>query len=186
MLQIIIPRLIRPPEISRSENALRSIEFPLGRSLFGTDSARNDFGARIILRAYVRTGQATQHRDLSDVSERVSRRSLEKFFGCTTERRIRGDIIVKRFQTGEEPLHPIVPSNRFRIAPLLFSADLRKSPIQQIANVSQNLTGSASSLGSVEFREAGRSAAHRFAATVGDRRQHMAQELPASFRRIFS
>src|SRR6202046_1722518 len=63
-----------------------SVEFLGRRGLSRAYPARNNIGAGIILRAHGRSGQATQHRDLTEMRERVREGSLEDPLRCKAER----------------------------------------------------------------------------------------------------
>jgi hypothetical protein len=63
-------------------------------------AARGDVGFVVILRANWSSGQAAQDRNLTDVRQRVGKRTLEQLLGRTVERLLRREV-------GIEPREPV-------------------------------------------------------------------------------
>src|SRR5436305_2045460 len=150
--------------------------------LLSADASCGDIGAGVVLRANGSAGEATQHRELARVRERVGNGALkEPFEGCP-EWRIAGEIVVERLERAEEAGAIRVPRLAGRVAPALLSLGHRERPLEQIAHVRENLRGSATARAHTERPERRRRVAERLARAIGKGRHSMAKELARGIR----
>src|ERR1700723_1309891 len=89
----------------------------------------------------------------------------------------RGEIIIELFQAGEEASDFGVPGEWLRIAPGGLSLRHRKSPIEKIARVRENLRGRAAAGRLGEGSKRFGCAAQSLAAAIGDRGYGVAEKL---------
>src|SRR5262249_4844346 len=116
-----------------------SVELPSGWRLRRPPPAGDDVGAGVVLGLDFRAGQAAQHRELADVRQRVGDRALEDALGWDGERRLRRQVVVEALHGREKAFDLAVPFERRRIVPRLGALRLRQRPVEQIADVREDL-----------------------------------------------
>jgi hypothetical protein len=113
------------------------------RSLIGTHPSSDDMCFVVILSAHRHACQAPQHRDLSDMRERIGYRSLEELFGRFVHRLLRSQICFECLKSRKETPDFGIPWKRIRITPLLLALRDRKSPLHQVTDMCENLARTA-------------------------------------------
>ena len=103
--------------------------------------------------------------------------TLEQLLRRNVQRLIRGQVGIEGFERLVETLDSCVPCERRRIVPRRFSLRHRERPVQQIADMRQQLAGRSGFFRSLKFGEVGWRAAHGFCAAIGQRRNGVAQHL---------
>jgi len=128
----------------------------------------NNIGFKKVLSLQRRFGEPPQHGDLPDVRQHIGDGSLEELIERSLERSATGKKIVKLAEDGEEPLDILIPRLRSRFMPymLLFGHD--QSPVEHIANVSQNLARRAPCSPYPKIGKVVRRAEERFSAAIGN------------------
>jgi hypothetical protein len=109
--------------------------------------------------------------------ERVGDGTLEEQLGWTFQRSIGGEVSVEPIEGREQSLDLLVPRQWRGIVPLLFASGDREGPIEQIADVGQDLGRSAGLFGGVIVGKFGLGTAHSFAAAIGQRGNGMAEKV---------
>ena len=127
------------------------LELTLRLGLFRAHSAYGDFRPEVILTPHRAAGQAAQHGNLADVREGISDRALKQPFHGTGEWRFGSKTLVKSFQRGKEASRSLLPGERRGIVPSLFALGKGKRPVEQVADVGQDLGGRASGLAGAKF-----------------------------------
>ena len=148
---------------------LRSIEFSYRSLLFRAHAPGGDMGEKIVFAAHRAAGQAAEHSNLADVRERVGDGPLKQFLGRKSKGFLRRQAPVESPERGKEARDFPLPGLRRRIAPNVFPLGKADRPIEQVADVRQDLTRRARPGRHLELREFFRSAPHGFASTVGER-----------------
>jgi hypothetical protein len=80
--------------------------------LVGAHATCNNLRLMVILSAHRRACQAPLHRDLADVRERISYRSLEKFFRGIMQRVAGGQVGIECFKSCKETPDLRIPWER--------------------------------------------------------------------------
>src|SRR3984893_8569622 len=111
-----------------------SVKFLARGRLIRADASDCDFGHEIAFAFHRDTGHPTQHRDLSDVGERVGDRALKQFFGGDFERLFRRQVAVELLHGGEEALAFFFPRKRQGILPLAVAFGHGEGPVHQVAD----------------------------------------------------
>lgn len=153
------------------------VEFPNGSGLGGAHASGDDLSHEVVLAPDRTSGDAAQHRDLTDVSEGVGDRALEQLFRDDMQGIGGRKAVVEGLECGKEPLLLAGPGERLGIAPRLFAVDDGKRPIEQIADVGQDLARSAGAVGGAKIGNVVREVAYGFAAAVGEGRDGVADQL---------
>ena len=135
--------------------------------MVGTYAAGDDVGCEIIFAEDGRAGQAAKHGHLTYVIQGVGDGALEEAFGGALERLGRSEIIVKFLDGGEETLDFGVPWQRRRVVPGLLALRDRERPVKEIADVREDLRGSARFVADMVSGEAIGRAAQGFSAAIG-------------------
>jgi hypothetical protein len=157
----------------------RLVEFAAGWGLLRAYAASDDFRLRVIFAANGSASEAAEDCELAHVRERICNRALKEFFRRAGERGIGGEIIVERFYGSEKALGAFVPGKRRGIVPVLLAVGLAERPIEQIAQMREDLATGARGISGAVFRETWRSALQHFAAAIGERGDGVAQEVTA-------
>ena len=144
------------------------------------DAAGGDVGLEVVFTFDGGVGKAAEHGDLADVIEGVSDRALEETLGGTVERFARGQVVIKLFDGGIETIHLGVPWQRGGVVPGLLALSDGEGPVEEIAQVREDLRGRARLVSNVEAGEVVRGATQGFATAVGDGGDGVAKELPSS------
>ena len=147
----------------------------------GAEAAGDDVGDEIIFGADGGTGQAAKNGNLSNVSERVGDGSLEEGVDRAVEGRVGGEDFVEAFERGEETGGIGFPGADGSFAPFLIAFGDGGGPVEEIADVSEDLAGSARAGASVEGGEVGGEAADGFGAAVGEGGESVAEEFAVGF-----
>src|SRR5215467_6575028 len=124
----------------RQETSSQYLEFALGRGLVCTDFPSCDVGHEIILAFHRYPGHPPQHRELSDVRQRVGDRTLKQLLQWGLQRLARAQVIVEGLQSGKEARLFLLPREWSGIIPLPPSIRHGKPPVHQVADVSQDLS----------------------------------------------
>src|SRR5438270_965597 len=85
--------------------------------------------------------------------QRVGDRALKELLGRHSEQRVAREIIIERFERAEESGAVRLPFLAGRVDPALVPFCHRERPIEQIAQVRENLRGGATPLAHRERRE---------------------------------
>jgi hypothetical protein len=158
-------------------NRSESLEFAAGSGLVKADAAGGDVGLEVVFAFDGRAGETAEHGELADVIEGVGDGALEETFRWAVERFGRGEEIVKLFYRPKKALDFAAPWQRCGSVPGLLALRDRKSPVEQVAHVREDLRGRARLVSDVEARKMVRSAAQGFAAAVGDGGEGVAEKL---------
>lgn len=153
-----------------------SVEFEARRGLVGTDATGFDSCFRVVFAADGRASQTAQHGELSDVGQRICYGSLKKVLRGAAEGLLRRKTSIKHLQGGEEAFGTLVPGERRGVTPLDRAVCFRQGPIEEVADMSQNLPRCARRIGYAKFRKASRSAAKRLPSAIGQRSDSVAKE----------
>lgn len=145
-----------------------------GRGLLGADLASLDVCHIEVLSANGRAGQAAHHRQLTCMGETIGNGALKNGFGCGVERLGGGKIHVEILERFEKSLLFRVPGERCRVMPPLVSLHTTQGPIEQVAHVSEDLDGPASS--TVEVRKLLGRALKRASGAVSEAGNRMAEQ----------
>jgi hypothetical protein len=119
---------------------------------------------------------------LSHVRECVGDGALEELLGRRLQRLAGGQIRIEYLQGSEEALRVFLPIERWGIVPLAFSLGQRESPVEEIANMGEDLPWSARLLPDTESCKPFRCAAQRLAAAVRKGGHSVPQQLAARTR----
>src|SRR5205823_2675396 len=95
-------------------------------------------------------------------------RALEQFFRRIAEGLAGGEALVEFFQDSEEACDLLVPGFRFRGLPIMTSFADGERPLDEVADVGENLERRARTFSASEIREIGGSAAQCLSAAVGE------------------
>ena len=152
------------------------LELTLRLGLFRAHAACGDFRPEIILTPHGAARQAAQHGDLANVGKGIGDGTLKQPFHGTGERRLGSKPLVESFQRGKKASRSLLPRERRGIVPSFFALREGKRPIEQVAEVSQDLGGCASGLAGAKPGEFRGRATQRFAPSIGERGQRMAQQ----------
>src|SRR5215467_7553222 len=123
-----------------SSGSLLSVEFPLRSGLIWAHPTDCDLGREVILAFDRDACQTPHHRNLSDVRECVSNRSLEKLLSRSPQGQVRPKIVVECRQRIMEAAYIVAPGARLGIMPLGFPLRNRQHPIEKIAKVREDGT----------------------------------------------
>ena len=145
------------------------------RSLAGSDTSGGDLGAEVVFPLDRRTRQSAEHRDLSDMRQRVCDRALEELLRWKLQRQAGSEIAVESLQAGKKPLRLLIPGKRLGIVPCMFSLCQAERPIEQVAYVSQDLPRSARLIRHAKLGKSIGRAVESLRAPIGERGQSMAQ-----------
>src|SRR5215472_5548122 len=154
---------------------LSLVEFAAGNGLFGADTASDDVGFEIVFAQNGGAGQAAQHCNLSDVTERVGDGALEEAFEGPVEGLGRRQVVVEFLYRSEKPLDFGVPAQGCGVVPSLLAVRDRERPVKQVAHVHKDLHGRARLVADMERAEMVRRAAQGFAAAISNSSQGVAQ-----------
>src|SRR4051794_41162381 len=124
----------------------RLSELPNRRHLLHTDTPGHDIGREVVLAAHRNAGKAAHDGKLPDVRQRIGHGSLKEAFRFGTERRVPGEKSVEPRERVEESCDICGPRLRSRFAPGVLAARERDRPVEQIADVRENLAGAAAAL----------------------------------------
>src|SRR5207302_7182178 len=127
-----------------------SLKLPARRGLLGPDTARDDLGDEVVFAADGRARQAAARGDLSNMRQRVGDGALEEFFCRRLQRSAGGQVRVEGGERGEEALHSRVPRQRRRVVPHPVSPGHGQCPLEQVAEMRQDLPRSPGGLGKTE------------------------------------
>ncbi len=155
---------------------LYSLELALRGRLIEAYDAHLDICNVIVFPLHWRACHASQDRDLTDMRERIGDRALKQFFWRRLQGFIRRQEVVKLFQGGEKSFHSLLPWQRRRVLPFLLAHGDRQGPVEQIADVRENLSRRSQSFTAMKVSEAGGRVANRFSATISERGQRVAQQ----------
>lgn len=158
------------PCLAKASPKGRLVKFAARSGLIRADAARGDFCLVVVLSFDRSAREAAQHGELSDVVEGIGNRSLEEFFGRLAERLGRGEVVVELLESPMKAGDFGIPSERLGIMPNLLAARDGKTPVEEVADVRQDLRGCASGIASAKSSEGRRGTAQSFTATVSDRR----------------
>jgi len=114
---------------------------------------------------------------LPDVREGVGDWSLKQTLGGRVKRLRRGKIVVELFQRSEVAGDFRVPCEWFGIVPCRLAFSHGKSPIEKIADVSEDFRWGSRAVAESKQRERFWGAAQRFSTAIGDRGHGVAKEL---------
>lgn len=165
----------------RNFKSKTKLKFAARESLLGAEAAGDDVGDKVIFGANGIAGEAAEKRDLADVSERVGDGGLEKGVDGAAEGGVGGEDFVEAFESGEETGKVGFPIGDRGFAPFLIARGDGSGPVKEIADVSEDLAGSASTGAGVEIGEAGGRAADGFGAAVGEGGESVAKEFAVGF-----
>ena len=144
------------------------------------DAAGGDVGLEVVFTFDGGVGKAAEHGDLADVIEGVSNRALEETLGGAAERFAGGQVVIKLSDGSVKTIHLGVPWQRGGVVPGLLALSDGEGPVEEIAQVREDLRGRARFVSDVEAGEMFRGAAQSFATAVGDGGDGVAKELPSS------
>ena len=85
-------------------------EFSPRRSLIRANPPALNLRPMIIFPSHRTARHPSQHRDLSDMRQRIRNRTLKQLLWSFMKDRIRCEIVIERFQTREKPLTLPIPS----------------------------------------------------------------------------
>src|SRR5579863_1284164 len=140
----------------RSELALR-------RGLVGAHAPGLDRSLVVALTFHRRLGQTAKNVDLPNVGQGVGHRTLKYFSQRSLHGLARSEEVVELFQRGEKSLRFLFPRERLRVVPGAPALGDGQSPIQQIADVGENLARRAHARARLKVGETLGSVAHGFA-----------------------
>lgn len=124
----------------------RSIELEVWQCLVSPQSACRNPRPVIILTSDGAASQAAQHGDLPDVRERISDRALKQSFLSSGEWYAGIESLVKGSQSGKKASRSLLPREGRRVVPSFVPVGEGKRPVEQVTDVRQDLSGSASCL----------------------------------------
>src|SRR5207249_9012172 len=110
--------------------------------------------------------------------EGVGDRTLKELLGGAAERCIGREVRVERLQSGEKARDVGLPVLRRAVVPGFLALRYRRRPVEQVADVRENLARRARTLLRAEVREPCGRAAHRLPSTIGKRGERVAQQFP--------
>src|SRR5437879_6822425 len=109
-----------PPAVrAASSPPLPSIKFPFWRSLLSSHATGNDLRRKITFTFHRSPRHPPQHRDLSNMRQRIRDRPLKQFFRCGLDWVIGSQKIIESLQTRKEPLDVLIPVLHPRVPPSL-------------------------------------------------------------------
>ena len=108
--------------------------------------------------------------------QRVGNRALKQSLRLACERRVRREVVVEPLQRVVEAGNLCVPLERRRVVPRLLALRDRQRPVEQIADVREDLRRRLWRVADGEGCEARRRVAHGFTAAIGDRGQRVTKE----------
>lgn len=106
-------------------------------------AAGGDFGHGVVFSLDGEAGEAAEHRQLADVSQRIGDGALEEFFYGGVERLFGGKVVIEGFKGGEEAVHFPVPFEGLGVVPGFCAAGNGKRPVVEVAHVGEDLSGGA-------------------------------------------
>lgn len=126
------------------------------RRLIGTETPDRDVRDVIILAAGCASRHSTQHRDLPHVRQRIRDGTLKQPIGGTSEPFIRCKPSIECVECGEKSRDFLIPWQWPGVMPHTSTVRDRETPIEQIADVRENLQGRAFGRSCRKLRELGR------------------------------
>src|SRR5262249_6384147 len=152
-------------------------ELYLGLCLLSTHPASHDISLEVVLAFDRATEHTAQQVDLAHVRERVGDRALEELLGGTRQRLTRCQTLVELRQAGMEACDLLVPESWFGRIPRLGAVADRTPPIEQIADMREDLERRAGFVADPIVRESRRRVANGFAAAIGERGQCVTEKV---------
>ena len=116
-----------------------SFEFASRRRLLFADSSGDDVCNDVALAANRCAGDASQDGELTDMRQSVGNGSLKELFGRDSHRRFFRKQRVQPLESLEESIDIVGPRARRDRCPVLVTADLATGPVEQIADVGEDL-----------------------------------------------
>jgi hypothetical protein len=150
------------------ESGQDSIKFKIGSKLVFADAAGGDVCLEIIFAADGETGNAAKNGELAGVIEDVGERALEKFFGRGMKRIRAGEKVIEALERVEEALDFVGPGEGRRVVPGGLPFGHGECPLEQVADVGENLGGGAAIVSCLEIDIALRGITNDFAGAIGD------------------
>jgi len=111
------------------------------------------------------------------VIEGIGERALEEFFGRGVELLWAGEKVVEAFEGVEEALDFVRPGERSGIVPAGLAFGHGEGPVEEVADVGEDLDGSAAIVAGVEIGVGLRGVANNFAGAIGDSGQGVAKKI---------
>ncbi|PYS26927.1 MAG: hypothetical protein DMG11_18145 [Acidobacteria bacterium] len=142
-----------------------------------SDTARNDLRHEIVFAANRTSGNAAEHRDLTDVSQGICDWPLKDLFGWKSKRSVGRQTAVQSFECGKEPLDFLIPWERAGLVKCFFPIGKAYGPIQEVADMSKNLQRCPSRRPGPKVPELRVHIANRLPATIGEGCKCMAQHV---------
>ena len=109
-----------------------------------SNTAYDDVGAEVVLPTDRGTDHAPQHGNLPNVRQGVGDWPLEELLGRSGERLARGHVGVEGFEAREKAPNALIPRDRHGVVPFLGAPGNCERPLEQVAEMRQDLAGSAS------------------------------------------
>src|SRR3977135_364957 len=155
----------------------RSVELDSLCRLLEADSPSDDLRLEVVLTLDGRAGHSSQKSDLPDVRERIGDWTLKQFFGSKFQRCIRSEAVVELPKRVKESRNLLLPGQRRRVAPNLLPFGETNSPLEQIADVCEDLAGCSSSFPGTKLIETFRRIRNGFGAAIRKRSDRVPQQL---------
>jgi hypothetical protein len=165
-------------------NVFALIKLTSRSRLLCAHTARNNFRLGVVLGLDRNSGQPSQHRNLSDMRQRIGYRALKQNLRMPSQRPLRRQTIVTLSQARVEPIYFLLPRQRWRIVPCLLSVRDRDRPLQQIPDMRQNLHRRSRPLPDRKLRELRARPSYRFATAIRQGRQRVPQKFALFIRHV--
>src|SRR5260370_11389506 len=154
-------------------------ELSVGCGLVQAYASDCDFSAVVVFTTNWTARHPSQHVDLTGMCQSVGYCALEHLFRRRVQRLIPLQVVVKCLERLEEALNFLVPGQGRRVVPGLISPSDGKSPIEQVAHVSEYSRRRASLLAGIKVGEALRRAAQSFPTAVPQSANQLPHHLPS-------
>ena len=103
--------------------------------------------------------------------------ALEEFFRGGVEGLWTGEIVIEFLECGKEAMDFVLPEQGLRIVPGGLALGHGERPIEEIAEVGEDMNGSARGLGGAEIGEGVWGAVNDFCAAIGDGGEAVTKEV---------
>ena len=170
-------QLARSPAVIARRYSAKLVELSTRGRLLRSHTARNDLRHEIVFAANRSSGNAAEHRDLTDVSQGIRDGTLKDLLGWKSERSVGRQTAVQSLECGKEPLDFLIPWKRAGLVKCFFPIGQAKRPIEEVADMSKNLHWCPSRRPGPKVPELHVHVANRLPATIGQGCKGMAQHL---------
>jgi hypothetical protein len=154
-----------------------SVKFGIGGRLIFADATSGNISLVVVFTANRNTGKAAKNSELADVIEGICDWALKKFVNGSVKFAGAGKEVVEALQGLEETLHFIGPREGGRVMPNRFATGHRERPVEEVADVREDLHGCAAIMTGRKVDVALGRVSNNLAGAIGDGRYGMTEQV---------